>query len=95
MIYPNEGLLDYQSIIDDILRLDVYSEEALNMALSCYLPDLPYDAAVAALAARGHVCKPEVQWCSDAVMAEINAKWTPPQELTEDFSPGIRPVFCI
>lgn len=61
LIYPNEGLLDYQSIIDDILRLDVYSEEALNMALSCYLPDLPYDAAVAALAARGHVCKPEVQ----------------------------------
>ena len=32
-IYPNEGLLHYQYIIDDIMRLAQYSEEALKAAL--------------------------------------------------------------
>ena len=67
------------------MRLAQYSEEALRVALWCYAPDLPFDTAVIELAKRGHICKPEVQWCSDEIFAEINSKWTPPEELMGGF----------
>lgn len=94
-IYPNEGLLHYQYIIDDIMRLAQYSEEALRAALRCYAPDLPFDTAVIELAKRGHICKPEVQWCSDEIFAEINSKWTPPEELMGGFPPKAKFTFDV
>lgn len=75
-IYPNEGLAGCISVVDDIIRLEQYSKEALAGAIKHYAPDFSMDEAIRVLEQRGHVCRQTVQWCSDDMLNRINAQYS-------------------
>lgn len=75
-VYPNEGLNECISIVDDINRLEQYSKTALESAISSYAPDISIDEVIALLKKRGHSCVQEVQWCSNAKLERINEQYS-------------------
>ncbi|MBD5150744.1 MAG: FRG domain-containing protein [Oscillibacter sp.] len=93
-IYPNEGLADCLSVINNIIRLEQYSKEALEAAIRNCVPGFSVDEAIIALKERGHICRQEVQWCSDEMLNRMNDQYSK-SLYTESAYPNIRLQFSI
>lgn len=93
-IYPNEGLADCATVIDDIKRLKQYSKVALEAAIQSYVPSLPVEEAIFALKARGHICKQAVEWCSKETLEQIGAQYSR-AAVMENNIPGVRFEFSV
>lgn len=93
-IYPNEGLTDCLSVINDIIRMEQYSGEALEAAIKNCAPNFSADKAIIELKKLGHICRRAVEWCSTDELDRISAQYS--KSLCEETPySNIRPQFSI
>ena len=94
-IYPNEGLTDSLSVIDDMIRLSEYARASVEWAIKTYQLDISVEEAIAELEKRGHHCRQEVNWCSEETLARVSAQYSRVLRSVEKSYPTVRPKMVL
>lgn len=77
-LFPEEVFTEIDDIIEDINRLEVYSESSLIYIISKYnniLNNISIDELKKQLLAKGHVCVQDKKWCDGERLQELQNKY--------------------